>query len=133
MFNRFAGFCAGLCILIAGCGGSHGPTATVEGQVSVDDAPVEEGMISFTAMEGGGGMTAEIRDGRYKAVDVPVGRVLVQFHASKETGKMLTDEAEGSGAKYPETISLIPQKYSAGVEVTITEESRSQDFALTSK
>ena len=42
-------------------------------------------------------MTAEIRDGRYKAVDVP-GRVLVQFHAFERDRKMLTDEAEGSGA-----------------------------------
>ncbi len=89
---------------------------------------MEQGIISFTAMEAGGGVTAEIRDGRYKALGVPVGRVLVQFHAAKETGKMLTDEAEGS-ATYAETINLIPQKYSVGVEATVTEGSQSQDFA----
>ena len=88
-------------------------------------------MISFTPMESGAGMpaTAEVHNGRYKAPGVPMGRVLVQIHASKETGKMLTDEAEGG--QYAETIDIVHEKYRSGIEITISGREESHDFELT--
>ena len=102
--------------------------------MSVDGTAIEQGIISFTPMEVGAGaaVTADIRGGQYHALAVPLGRVLIQIHATKDTGKMLTDEAEGGGL-YAETIDLVPDKYKTGIEFTVTEGSGSHDIELTSK
>ena len=121
-----------IALLTGGCGGSTGPTARVDGSVSIEGEPVATGIISFSPRESGtvGPATAEIVDGRYQASSVPLGPVLVQIHATKETGKMLTDRAEGG--QYPETINLVPAKYDAGIEVTISGD-ESHDFNLTAR
>ncbi len=131
MTYRLGGIFAMFALLASGCGGSSGPAANVQGAVSIGGEPVAEGMISFTPMESDAGMpaTAEIRNGRYEASGVPLGRVLVQIHASRETGKMLTDEAEGG--QYPETIDIVPDKYRSGIEITVAEQDESHDFDLT--
>jgi hypothetical protein len=120
-----------LVLLISGCGGSGEPTARVEGAVSIGGEPVQQGMISFTPKESGAGMpaTADILNGRYQASGVPMGRVLVQIHATKETGKMLTDEAEGG--QYAEAVDIVPEKYRSGIEITISGREDSHDFDLT--
>ena len=90
-----------LCVVLAtlslfflGCGDSSGGTTAVEGKVSIDGSPLQKGLISFTPLEpGSSAVTAEIRDGSYHATDVPIGRTLVQFHAPKETGRTIFDEA----------------------------------------
>jgi hypothetical protein len=128
---RRSGVLLVLFLLISGCGGSGEPTARVEGAVSIGGEPVQQGMISFTPRESGAGMpaTADIVNGRYQASGVPMGRVLVQIHATKETGKMLTDEAEGG--QYAETIDIVPEKYRSGIEITISGREDSHDFDLT--
>jgi len=132
MIHRLAGVFAVLGIVVGGCGDSGGSTATLEGVVSIDGAPVEQGMISFTPMQVGVAVTADIREGRYKASGVPLGRVLVQLHARTETGRMLTDEADG-GRPYPETIDLVPEKHRTGLEIMVAESTGAQDFELTSR
>lgn len=123
---------AWIALLVGGCGRPTGETARVDGSVSIEGQPVEKGIISFSPRESGTvrPATAEIVDGRYQASNVPLGPVLVQIHATKETGKMLTDRAEGG--QYPETINLVPAKYDAGIEVTISGD-ESHDFNLTGR
>ncbi|MGI6417930.1 MAG: hypothetical protein ACOX1P_19940 [Thermoguttaceae bacterium] len=117
-------------LFLAGCSGPGGPTATVEGTVSIDGTAVDNGVISFTPLESDAGtaVSAEIHAGKYQANGVPIGRVMVQFYATKETGKTIVEE----GNQYPETVSLIPQKYQTGVEVTVGQKKESHDFELTS-
>ncbi len=133
MIYRQIGIFSVLALLAGGCGDSGGPTANVQGVVSIGGESVAEGMISFTPMETGAGMpaTAQIQNGRYEASAVPLGRVLVQIHATRETGKMLTDEAEGG--EYAETIDIVPEQYRSGIEITISERDESHDFELTAQ
>lgn len=120
-------------ILATGCGDSTGPGAKVAGNVSINGEPVEKGMISFSPRESGIGKptTADIVDGRYEAKDVPIGNVLVQIHATKETGKMVADQDEGG--EYAEVLDLVPEKYRSGIETTISAEEESHDFELTGR
>ncbi len=120
-------------VLGCGCGGSFAPTTTVEGTVAIDGTPVADGTISFTPLEleAGSVVTAEIRNGEYRARRVHTGRTMVQFQVMEETGKMLTDESEG-GAPYPERIDRVPDKYRGGVEITVTDDGESHNFELTS-
>lgn len=136
MKNRWCAAIVAWSMLVGGCGGGGVSTVTLEGAVSVDGTPAEKGLISFTPLKSGAGkaVSAEIRDGRYRAEKVPVGRVLAQFNAVKETGKMIQDnDPAEAGASYPETINLIPQKHRSGVEITLSETETKHDFALTSQ
>lgn len=136
MKDRWYAAIAVLSVLVAGCSGASGPTVTFEGVVSVDGTPVDQGAISFTPVQSGAGkaVSVEIRDGRYRAENVSVGRTHVQFHAVRETGKMIhsNDPAEGGGA-YPEIISVIPAKHQAGIDVTLTDTEKTRDFRLTTE
>jgi len=130
MGYRLGGALVVLALVISGCSGPGGPMATVQGAVSVDGEPVERGLISFTPMQSDAGkaVTAEILSGRYQSSAVPMGRVLVQIHATKETGKMLTDPSEGG--EYAETVDIVPEKYKTGIEITVSEREESHDFDL---
>lgn len=138
MLSRFlvgtgwVGVAALLVIAIgSGCGQGKFSTVTLEGAVSIDGAPLDQGTISFTPKEAdrGTGVVADIRAGKYRAEGVPLGRVLVQFQAMKETGKTYKE----FGVDYPETISVIPAKYDKGIEITVTEDSKTNDFEMSSK
>ena len=118
-------------LLAGGCGDSTGAGSQVAGTVSIDGEPVEKGLISFSPRESGIGRpaTADIVDGRYEAKEVPIGNVLVQIHATKETGKMVADQ--DGGGEYAEILDLVPEKYRSGIETTISGQDDSHDFDLT--
>lgn len=130
MVHRLCAALVVLALVASGCSGSSGPMATVQGAVLVDGEPVERGLISFTPMQSDSGkaVTAEILNGRYQSSAVPMGRVLVQIHATKETGKTLTDPSEGG--EYAETVDIVPEKYKSGIEITVSEPEESHDFDL---
>ena len=120
-------------VQLGGCGRSAFRTAHLEGSVTVDGQPVEQGSISFLSLEAGGGpsATAEIVGGRYRVEGVPQGKVRVHFHAVKETGRtvtmMMSDRPER------EIVSVIPAKYHAGLEIEVGVDKVDRDFALSSK
>ncbi len=118
-------------VTVVGCGEQQDsyPSARVTGRVTVDGEAIAEGSINFYPKRSGQGPTvaADIVDGVYTAEQVPLGDVLVQFMATRETGRMIP----GSGTDVPEVLSIIPTKYQSGVELSITGDSE-HDFELTS-
>ncbi|UUO08909.1 hypothetical protein M4951_11465 [Blastopirellula sp. J2-11] len=130
-----AGYVAriGIMLLIGfGAGCSENPKSPIVlGKVTIDGKAIADGLITFTPLESGMGTSssAVIKDGQYRADDVSVGRVLVRFHAMKETGKTYLE----FGKEYPETVSIIPRKYDIGEEITVPEGETIRDFELTSK
>ncbi len=126
-----------LCVLMAlfwvvggGCQPSGYPSAALEGSVTVDGTAIDQGTISFTPLDSGAGTSviAEIRGGRYRAEQVPLGNVLVGFQAMRETGETFME----FGVEVPQTESLIPDKYATGIEIRVESEGGEQDFELVS-
>lgn len=115
---------------MGGCGQVRFPTARLEGAVSVDGEPVEQGSVTFTDPQGGkGSVVAQIGAGRYLAEAVPQGRLLVHFNATKETGRTIRH----FDRPYPERVNVIPDKYRVGIEIEVGDDNPGQDFPLTSR
>ena len=125
-----------LCFILAaavvsatGCDKASSPTSRLEGSVTLDGEPLEQGTISFAAIDGGASAAAEIVAGQYQAEGVPRGKVRVTFQATKETGKTI----DMMGKSTPERINVIPDEYRTGVEIEVTQPSMRQDFDMLSK
>ncbi len=70
--------------LAGGCGDG---TGTVSGEVTVDDKPLAEGLITYVAADGKTAPVAvKVKDGKYSA-SVPAGSYKVQVSAQKPTGQ----------------------------------------------
>ena len=117
--------CLGLCVLLAGCGGSKysgDQRFPLVGEVTFDGQPIDLGSISFIPASGGEGRASGgvITDGKY---DVPeekganAGTYRVEIHWLKRTGKELLD-AE-SGEMYDERIEALPDKFHSSSELTV--------------
>jgi hypothetical protein len=122
---------AGLLLMAAAAGCTRGPATThLEGRVTVDGQPIREGNLNFVALEPnrGRGTTAVISEGRYAAQKVPLGRVRVDFNATRATGRTVIV----SDLPVPEIIDLIPEKYHAGIEIEVKEGQFQRDFNLVS-
>lgn len=113
-----------LAVLSLFFGGHAIQTARVLGELKIDNLPVSEGTIQFLPQGEGQPSSAAIRDGRFDAQGVAVGPCRVLCVAIKETGKTVTE----GGHSFPERISVIPEPYRHGVEVTI--ESRPKPLVL---
>ena len=121
----------GLLVMASGSGCTRGPATThLEGRVTVDGKPIQQGNLNFVPLEPnrGRGTTAVISEGRYTAPKVPLGRVRVDFNATKATGRTVIV----SDLPMPEIIDLIPAKYHAGIEIEVKEGQFQQDFSLVS-
>ena len=69
--------------VVLGCGGGISrPTGTVSGTVTFDGLPLEEGVISFTSLEGGPVTGGKITNGKYIANNVTVGKNTVEIKAT---------------------------------------------------
>lgn len=123
-----------LCIVAGGgCSGSNKPrfpSATVQGTVTIDGNLVKEGSIQFVpeTRVKGQATQAKIIDGKYKANQVPIGKVRAMFNITRETGKMIKEYS----TTYPEVENLVPEKYRSGVELTVSGD-ENHPFDLTSK
>ena len=119
---------ASLILLVApGCGRGYA-TAEMQGRVTVDGKPVEDGAITFTPLSGGrgNGATAAIQSGRYQAKDVPQGTVRVTFYAIRKTGRRIYVKEQW----VDETVNVIPAKYSAGLTYEVSGQRAQKDFDL---
>jgi hypothetical protein len=114
-------------VAAAGCTGEKFDRVTLTGSVTIDGQGVERGTIDFQPLEQGQGpsTTADIAAGKYTA-EVPVGKLKVFFHATRETGKMI----DVFGKQQPETENIIPAAYQSGIEITVSEGETTRDFAL---
>ncbi|MFN5272264.1 MAG: hypothetical protein ACK5E3_03625 [Planctomycetota bacterium] len=76
----FLALCS-VCSLV-GCGSS---TASIQGSVSYDGAPIQKGMITFTPADGKGSVVGcNIQNGKYAASGVTPGKNFVNVAAVKE-------------------------------------------------
>ena len=117
--TRFACSCA-VAVLLIGCGGPARPKlAQVEGTVTFEGKPLEQGTVVFIPAEGRTA-TALVIDGRltdlmtYEPGDgLPLG-----------THRVTVQSVKNSGDMYAERESLIPEKFGnpekSGLTVTIT-------------
>jgi hypothetical protein len=114
-------------LAVVGCGRGY-PTARVEGQVTVNGQPVEQGNITFTPLQAdrGPGATATIESGRYVVQDVPQGKVRVDFYAVKPTGRT----AVYLGKTHPINVNIIPEEYAGGLEFEVDGKEVHKDFSL---
>jgi hypothetical protein len=108
------------------------PSARLAGAVTVDGQPIAKGVLQFLPPEGSPAavIQAEIIDGRYTAIAVPVGKVRVLFSAVKETGRV---DSKSSSQPIPEVVNLIPERYRDGMDIQVTGDNDGQNFELKSK
>jgi hypothetical protein len=112
--------------------GSGKPTAHLSGEVTIDGEPVPDdawATINFRSASTGQATSAQIIGSEYECPDAPLGNVDVSIQILQQTGKMVSE----GGRSWPETRSLIADKYASGIKLEVTGDNSSQDFALTSK
>lgn len=105
------------------------PKTTIAGVLQVDGAPVSEGVIQFLPKSGESPTITIIRDGRFEAKNVIVGPCQVVCFATREKPKKKNDAKNKipvkektpghDGQSFPERISVIPEAYRKGIELTI--------------
>ena len=119
--------------LATGCGSGQSPYpgARLAGAVTLDGNPIAEGRLQFVPQEPDRGppVCVDIKDGRYVAPSVPLGRVRVSISASKKTGRMIHEYSQ----PYEETVSIIPRVYEQGIAIAVTADEPNQNFELTSR
>jgi hypothetical protein len=115
--RRFA-----LVVALVGCGGaSELEKVVVEGQVTVDGQPVQNGEIRFFPINGTPGAVSggPIRDGRYKAEakgGVPVGEQRVEIEAYRRAGGRMSEDVMNEGGA---AVQYLPPKFNAQSELTV--------------
>jgi hypothetical protein len=125
---------ATLALVGCGSGGGDKPTAHLSGKVTIDGQPLPTGArgnITFRSTVPGQANPsgAEITDSEFDCPDVPVGNVDVYIQIRQETGRMASE----GGRSWPETRSLIAEKYNNAIAINVTGDDHSHDFELTSK
>jgi hypothetical protein len=119
--------------LLAGCGDSDNPRAAVQGSISYDGQPVDEGGIVFIPVGGGPGgqavrATGDIKDGKYelnrRQGPMP-GKHRVEIYWRKKTGKKVPGEG---GHPKDEVVQAIPSKYNTSSTLTRDVESGRNTF-----
>lgn len=122
-------------VLVCGCGRGGIPRGGIEGKVSFDGTPVEQGTISFIPTEGtkGPATYATIANGRYaiaaKDHGPIVGKHRVKIEAFRDMGQKHPEKG------VPLLEQVIPDKFNTATTlvVEITEGRNTRDFDLTSK
>jgi hypothetical protein len=111
-----------------GCGKSG---ARLEGSVTVDGNPISEGRLEFLSREPGQRppVSVAIKDGRYVAPSVPLGKVWVTISATKKTGRMIHEYSQPR----EEEVSIIPTAYADGFPIEVTADESTRNFELTSR
>lgn len=112
-----------VCFFLTSCGGANplGRQA-ISGEVTLDGAPVEQGVIQFTPEAGGEsrvGTGAVVQAGRYSIPadkGLPPGRYKVMVFSGQ--GSDQTPEMPGDAGQPPE--EKIPAKYNVKSELVIT-------------
>ena len=111
-----------------GCG-SGGTGASLSGPVTLDGQPIASGNLQFMPATGEGQpVSAEVKDGKYSATDVPLGKVKVMVQAFKQVGEM----DDGSGRKYPKLEPIVPPQYRDGIEIDVSAGSKEVPIVMTS-
>jgi hypothetical protein len=118
----------------AGCGGgsSSGNTAHLQGTVTLagQSLPADvEASILFRPTQSGQGKTVSVPvvDGRYDSPETPTGAVKAFFTIQQPTGRVFDNDR---GAPIKERKSLVPEKYGAGLDLSVSDDNDAQNFEL---
>lgn len=118
----------------SGCGSGVG-VVPVEGKVTFDNQPLEEGEILLQPLDAGMSVGAQIVQGVFRLTEdaAPVeGRYQVEISAYRLTGETVEDPVDGD---WEVSENIIPSRYNSDSQLTV-EIKRSQPeplvFALTS-
>lgn len=111
---------AGALVSLAGCN-DHGRLA-IEGTVSLNGQPLEDGNIRFAPQDGTEGPSAgaSIQEGRFRIKGQGgtfAGTFRVEIRASRKTGRQMTDV---TGRKVDQLEQYIPVRYNRQSELTAT-------------
>lgn len=117
-------------LALVGCGGS---SARVEGTISYDGKPVEEGAITFVPSDGKAQkVSTRFFQGRY-AIDgthgLTPGKYKVELNALVRTGKKITT---GDGPPIDEVKDILPAKYNSATTLSadLTGGANTKNFEL---
>src|SRR4051794_23197678 len=105
------------------------PNTNLGGFVTVDDAPIDDAMISFTSKDIrlGQVIVTRVTRGRYIAEKVPLGPVVVVISGMKPTGR----RTRPGGPE--EVVDMIPARYRAGFELEVKEKTSEVNFRMTAE
>jgi hypothetical protein len=122
-----------LAALLGGCVAKEKPIeyphTNLGGFVTVDDNAIDDAMISFCSKDPqlGQVIVTNVVRGRYIAEKVPLGPVVVVVSGVKDTGR----KVRPGGPE--EIVGIIPDKYRAGFELDVKENSSRVDFRMTTQ
>lgn len=116
--------------LICGCGSSGPALYPVQGAITLDGAPLENGLVRFSPTKGAAPAAGEIKGGRY-SLNVASGEARVEITSTKVTGKRKAYNTPDS-PMVDITKEAIPEKYNTKSELkhTVTAGPNSKDFEL---
>jgi len=106
-------------VVLASC--SNGPPkGNVTGEVMFAGQPVVDGLITFEPVDGQGQTAgAPIKEGKFEAQDVSVGKMKVRINGNKKTGRKIKAYDTPDSPVSDEIIELIPPRYNANTELTL--------------
>ncbi|SIO55922.1 hypothetical protein SAMN05444166_5161 [Singulisphaera sp. GP187] len=128
------GIVAAVVGLVGGCGSGGGASAKyesarLEGEVTLDGKPLDEGSIQFVPSNAEAPpVTVPILKGRYVAPKVGVGKVTVIL-----SGATAERPAVVSSNYTPPPSATIPARYKNGLPIEVKADKADQDFAMSSK
>ena len=116
-------FCFVAAILFCGGCGHHGGQVPINGEVTFDGKPVEEGSISFEPIDGNGAATGgKIIHGKYELTGqaAPLsGKKIVRISGGRKTGRKIpAGQPAPAGTMIDEVVRYIPDTY--GPQSTLT-------------
>jgi hypothetical protein len=125
---------AALVGLSGGCGSSGGAAANyesarLEGEVTLDGKPLEEGTIQFVPQDQKAPpVQATILKGRYVAPKVGLGKAIALLTVEPPARPAVVDSSYT-----PPPVTTIPERYKKGLPVEVKGDKSDQDFAMSSK
>ncbi|MCA9239429.1 MAG: hypothetical protein KDA37_04485 [Planctomycetales bacterium] len=122
------------CLLVLGCTAEKQDIGQLQGAITVDGQPVENGSITFTPLSGQSPSTGgKIVGGRYEA-DVPLGESRVAINVVKVVGEEKAYNMPGART-IPIVKEVLPAKYNTATELTVkvTPGENECNFDLSSK
>lgn len=125
------------CGLLVGCSGSH--LATVQGKVTLDGTPLDQGSIVFEPADRKGPVAGgTIQNGKYllagESAAVP-GKKIVRINASRTTGRKIEAGPPAPAGTMVDEVVYVPESYNEKSTLTVQLDAgdSSHDFALRSK
>ena len=117
------------CVGASGDGSAKYESARLEGEVTLDGKPLEEGSVEFVPQDQKAPpVTVPILKGRYVAPKVGLGKVIAIISGAKQERPAVID----SSYSPPPTIA-IPERYQKGMPIEVKADKSDQDFAMSSK